>query len=88
MLFTGRMISAQEAERYGLINQVVPAEQLAAETSALAARIAEASPLALSIGKEAFYYAKGVIVNNLFAEDAKEGLSAFLEKRQPTWKGK
>ncbi|KPK14334.1 MAG: enoyl-CoA hydratase [Nitrospira bacterium SG8_3] len=100
MLFTGRMISAQDAERYGLINQVVPADQLAAETSALAARIAQASSLALSIGKEAFYtqvnladaqaynYAKGVIVNNLFAEDAKEGLSAFLDKRQPTWRGK
>ncbi len=100
MLLTGRMISAREAEQYGLINKVVPADQLAAETKALAEKIAQASPLALSIGKEAFYtqvnladlqaydYAKQVIVNNLFVEDAKEGLSAFLENRKATWKGK
>jgi enoyl-CoA hydratase/carnithine racemase len=100
MLLTGRMISALEAEQYGLINKVVPADQLAAETNALAEKIAEASPLTLSIGKEAFYtqvnladsqaygYAKQIMVGNLFAEDAKEGLSAFLQKRKPTWKGK
>lgn len=100
MLFTGRMISALEAEHYGLINKVVPAEHLAMETMILAEAIAQSSPLTLSIGKKAFYtqvnladsqaydYAKEVIVNNLLAEDAREGLSAFLEKRKPTWKGK
>ncbi|MCK4486854.1 MAG: enoyl-CoA hydratase [Desulfobacterales bacterium] len=100
MLLTGRMILAEEAEQYGLINKVVPPDQLAAETRALAEKIAEASSLILSMGKEAFYtqvnladfqaydYAKQVIVTNLFAEDAREGLSAFLEKRKPIWKGK
>jgi enoyl-CoA hydratase/carnithine racemase len=100
MLLTGRMISAHEAEQYGLINKVVSPDKLAAETMAWAEKISEASPVTLAIGKQAFYtqvnladsqaydFAKGVIVNNLLAEDAKEGLSAFLEKRKPTWKGK
>ena len=100
MLLTGRMISAHEAEQYGLINRVVPSDQLAGETKALAEKIAEASPITLRIGKEAFYtqvnladtqaydYAVKVMVTNLFAEDAQEGLTAFLEKRKPDWKGK
>lgn len=100
MLFTGRMISAKEAERYGLINKVVPFDQLETETKELAKKIAESSLLTLGIGKKSFYrqvnlsdslafeYAKEVIVSNLFTEDAKEGLSAFLEKRKPTWKEK
>jgi enoyl-CoA hydratase/carnithine racemase len=100
MLLTGRMISAHEAEQYGLINRVVPPDQLAEETKALAEKIAQASPVTLRIGKEAFYsqvnladtqaydYAKKVMVTNLFAEDAQEGLTAFMEKRKPVWKGK
>ncbi|MDY6987590.1 MAG: enoyl-CoA hydratase [Thermodesulfobacteriota bacterium] len=100
MLLTGRMISAEEAAQYGLINKVVPAEELAEETRDLADAIAQASPLTVSMGKEAFYthvnladaqaydYAKQEMVANLFAEDAQEGLTAFLEKRKPTWQGK
>ncbi len=100
MLFTGRMISAREAAECGLINKSVPAEQLADETKALAEKISEASPLTLRIGKEAFYtqinladadayaFGKQVMVKSLCTEDAQEGLSAFLEKRKPAWKGK
>jgi len=100
MLFTGRMISAREAEQYGLVNKVVPFEKLEEETKALAEKIAEASPLTLQIGKQAFYaqvnlsdaqaYHLGneVMVSNLFAKDANEGIHAFLEKRKPVWTGK
>jgi enoyl-CoA hydratase/carnithine racemase len=100
MLFTGRMVSAREAEQYGLINRVVPLDRLEAETKALAEKIAEASGLTLRIGKQAFYaqvnltdiqaYNLGneVMVNNLFAEDAQTGIHAFLEKQKPVWKGK
>ena len=100
MLFTGRMISAREAEQYGLVNKVVPLEKLEEETKTLAEKIAEASLLTLQIGKRAFYaqvnlsdaqaYNLGneVMVSNLFAEDAGEGIRAFLEKRKPVWTGK
>ena len=100
MLFTGRMISAREAEQYGLVNRVVPIEKLDKETKALAEHIAQASPLTLRIGKQAFYaqvnlsdaqaYNLGneVMVGNLFAQDAQEGMQAFLEKRKPVWIGK
>jgi len=100
MLFTGRPISAEEAERSGLVNKVVDPERLAAETLDLARQIAQASPLTLSLGKQSFYrqieadesqayaYAKEIMALNAMTEDAREGISALLAKRPPQWKGK
>lgn len=100
MLMTGDLIDAGVAERWGLVNKVVPAERLEEETMAFAKKLAEKSPVALQMGKEAFYgmsdmeYGKALAYSNeLFAalsvtEDAKEGVDAFLHKRKPEWKGK
>jgi enoyl-CoA hydratase/carnithine racemase len=97
---TGELIDAREAERWGLVNRVVPLDKLEEETMALANRLAEKSPLALQMGKEAFYgmadleFGKALAyTNEVFAalcmtEDAKEGVDAFLNKRAPQWKGK
>jgi enoyl-CoA hydratase/carnithine racemase len=98
MVMTGDMIDARDAESWGLVNKVVPMEKLEEETMALANKLAEKSPLALQMGKEAFYgmsdleYSKALAyTNELFAalcvtEDAKEGVDAFLNKRKPQWK--
>lgn len=100
MLMTGTPIDARTAAEWGLVNHVVPAEKLREETMVLAQRIAEASPLTLSVGKQAFYtqidldqpkayaYTKEVMSLNTMAVDAQEGIGAFLEKRNPCWKGK
>lgn len=100
MLLTGELISAQAALAYGLVNRVVPANELADATRALAEQIAHASPLVVGIGKQAFYrqldlalpeaytYASQVMVANAALEDAQEGMGAFLEKRPPAWRGK
>ncbi len=100
MLFTGRPISAEEAERNGLVNKVVPLERLAEETLNFARHIIQASPLTLALGKQSFYaqiereekqaydYAKEVMALNAMTDDAREGISAFLQKRTPKWKGK
>jgi enoyl-CoA hydratase/carnithine racemase len=99
MLLTGEPITAQTAAEWGLINQVVPAEELVSTTRALALSIAPASPLTVALGKQAFYsqidldqpkayaYAKEVMSMNALAVDAQEGMCAFLEKREPTWVG-
>jgi len=100
MLFNGDMIDAETAERWGLVNQVVPLGDLESATMALADKLAQKSPLALQMGKEAFYgmadmeFGKAVEYSNeMFAalcvtEDATEGINAFLEKRKPVWKEK
>jgi enoyl-CoA hydratase/carnithine racemase len=99
MLLTGREFPAREAKELGLVNKVVPLAELAAETEALAHKIAEASRFALSIGKQGFYaqvdqaddkalhYAKHTIVVNNLAEDAQDGIKGFLTKKPAVkWK--
>jgi enoyl-CoA hydratase/carnithine racemase len=100
MLVTGREFSAAEAKSLGLVNRVVPLAKLEATTRDLARQIAEASGFALSIGKQGLYaqadmsdaqalhYAKNTIVMNNMAEDAQNGIKAFLEKRAPEWKNR
>ena len=100
MLLTGDLIDAQNAYRMGLVNEVVDAEELGTKTMELAQKIASKSPLTVAIGKEAYYrqaelplseaydYTKEVMVRNLEARDAQEGISAFIEKRHPVWCGK
>jgi enoyl-CoA hydratase/carnithine racemase len=93
MLLTGRDFPAREAKELGLVNKVVPREQLAAATEELAKKISEASRFALSIGKQGFYaqvdqsddkalhYAKHTISLNNLSEDAQTGIKAFLTKK-------
>ena len=100
MLLTGKAIDAPTAADWGLVNRVVPADQLRAETVRLARRIAEASEMVVALGKSAFYaqidleqskayaYSKEVMSRNAVACDAQEGISAFLGKRAPSWTGK
>jgi enoyl-CoA hydratase/carnithine racemase len=100
MLLTGEPVDARTAVDWGLINQAVPAAELNAATRKLAAKVAEASPLVVGIGKQAFYtqidldtpkayaYAKEVMSLNAMAADAQEGMGAFLEKRAPCWSGR
>jgi enoyl-CoA hydratase/carnithine racemase len=99
MLLTGDMVPAARARELGLVNRVVPAQDLRAATLALAEQIAAKSPLTVAIGKEAFYrqaemdlaaaydYASDVMTRNMLARDAEEGIDAFLAKRQPQWTG-
>ncbi len=100
MLVTGDLIPATEARRLGLVNRVVQEAELDETVGALAGQIAGKSPLTLAIGKEAFYrqaemgleaayaYASEVMVRNMMARDAAEGIDAFLAKRDPVWTGR
>ncbi|MDH3566803.1 MAG: enoyl-CoA hydratase [Desulfobacteraceae bacterium] len=98
MLLTGRFISAADAERFGLINRIVPPENLTEQTRNLAMEIAQYSRYTLAFGKDTFYkqvdldmrsaydYATCAIAINCVDEDAQEGMLAFLEKRKAKWK--
>jgi len=99
MLLTGDFISARRAYEIGLVNRVVPSDELNRAADELAEKISSKSPLTLRIGKKAFYeqadrdlsvayeYCSRVMVENMMARDAEEGIDAFLEKREPNWKG-
>jgi len=100
MLLTGEPITAQEAKEIGLINDHFENSKLEEEVSKLAETVASKSNKVVEIGKEAFYkqlemplneaykYTSEVMSENMLALDAKEGISAFLEKRVPNWKNK
>ena len=100
MLLTGRFVSAEEAERFGLVNRIVSPENLAEKTRSLAMEIAQYSRQTLAYGKDVFYrqvdlditsaydYATHAIAINCLDEDAQEGMLAFLEKRKATWKNR
>lgn len=100
MLMTGKPISAETAADWGLVNTVVPADELESATRDLALSIASASSLTVALGKQAFYtqidldqpkayaYTKEIMSMNALAADAQEGMGAFVDKRKPTWCGR
>ncbi|RLB12175.1 MAG: enoyl-CoA hydratase/isomerase family protein [Deltaproteobacteria bacterium] len=100
MLLTGDLIDARTAERWGLVNKVVPEDELDSAAMDLAKKLAAKSPIALQMGKQTYYgmcdmeFSKALEYSNekfaalCITEDAKEGVNAFLEKRDPVWKEK
>ncbi len=100
MLLTGDFISAQTAMQYGLVNEVVPADELEQATNELARKIIAKSAHAISLGKGMFYkqlpmdlsdayaYAAERMTCNMDSHDAREGIDAFIQKRKPEWQGK
>ena len=100
MLLTGDMIGAQKATEIGLINNNVPSENLVQETLKLAKKVSSKSSMTLKIGKQAFYvqssldlseaykFTSQVMLDNILKDDAKEGIEAFINKRDPEWKDK
>jgi enoyl-CoA hydratase/carnithine racemase len=97
MLLTGDMVSADDAYRIGLVNRVVPAGKASEAALDLARKIASKSMLTVKTGKQAFYRQRelnlaeaykltiDVMVENMLARDAEEGIGAFIDKRDPDW---
>jgi len=99
MLFTGSGITAERAHNFGLINKIVPREQLLSEATAIADTLCENGPMAMRAMKEVVYLGQDLDRNGVLtlsgrfmpvvnSEDTREGFQAFLEKRKPIWKGK
>ncbi len=100
LLFTGAFVDANTAVRDGLINRAVPEEQLDAEVTRLAQSIIANPAVGVETGKKMFYrqlelgiedaydYAGGVMARNMISDDVREGISAFLQKREPRWRAK
>jgi enoyl-CoA hydratase/carnithine racemase len=98
MLLTGDFMDAEKAERIGLVNKVVPQDKLMDEAMNLAAKLVSKSPIALQMGKQAFYtmsdmefdkameYSDEIFAELCTIDDALEGVNAFKEKREPIWK--
>ena len=98
MLLTGDMVSSSRAMEIGLVNRVVPSAELRATSMAFAKNIASKSSLTVATGKRAFYqqkemdlaaaynFASEIMVDNMLARDAEEGIAAFVEKRAPDWR--
>jgi enoyl-CoA hydratase/carnithine racemase len=99
MLLTGEPIDAQTALEWGLVNRVVPSEQLEPAVLELVEAISRSSGYTVATGKRAFYaqvdrgeaeayaHCKLVMTENALADDAQEGMTAFLQKREPVWRG-
>jgi enoyl-CoA hydratase/carnithine racemase len=98
MLVTGEFISAEEAKARGLVNRVVPLDQLDTEIAKLAGTIVDKPPVAIAMGKSQFYrqlesgieaayaLASDTMASNMMDDAAQEGVRAFVEKRPPSWR--